>query len=160
MIRMPRACAALVRASKSATVPIVGMDLAEVGDVVAVILERRGVDRHQPEAVDAQLLEVVELGRQADQVAVSVAVGVVESADIDLVEDGILVPEAFGSRHGADPVSRIVQRSGDSRRTTFSASSRGQPGVGSSRCGVGHQPPGPGGDPPTSSGDQTKSDSS
>ena len=76
-----------------------GMDLAEVGDVVAVVLQGRGVDGHQPEAVDAQLLEVVELGRQADQVAVAVAVGVVESADVDLVEDGILVPEAFGSRH-------------------------------------------------------------
>ena len=76
-----------------------GMDLAELGDVVAVILQGRGVDRHQPEAIDAELLEIVELRGQADQVAVAVAVGVVEPSDIDLVEDRILVPEAFGSLH-------------------------------------------------------------
>jgi hypothetical protein len=78
-----------------------GMDLAEFGDVVAVVLQGGGVDGHQPEAVDAQLLEVVELGSQADQVAVAVAAGVVEPPDVDLVEDRILVPEAFGSRHSA-----------------------------------------------------------
>ena len=77
-----------------------GVDLPEIGDVVTVVLQGRRVDGHQPEAVDAQLLEVVELGRQADQVAVAVAAGVVETPDVDLIEDGILVPEAFGSRHG------------------------------------------------------------
>ncbi len=76
-----------------------GVDLAEVGDVVAVVLERRGVDRHEPEAIDAQLLKIVELRRQPDQVAVAVAVGVEEAADVDLVKDGVLVPEAFGSGH-------------------------------------------------------------
>ncbi len=76
-----------------------GMDLAEIGDVVAVVLQGRGIDGHEPETVDAQLLQVVELGGQADQVAVAVAVGVMKAAGIDLVKDRILVPEAFGSRH-------------------------------------------------------------
>ena len=133
-----------------------GMDLAEIGDVVAVVLQGRGVDGHEPEAVDAQLLEVVELGSQADQVAVAVAVGVVETPDVDLVEDGVLVPEVFGSRHGDDLASRIAQRSGDKSRTTFSASSRGQPGR---QARAGNRPSAPWPRPrprATSAGDETK----
>ena len=43
--------------------------------------------------VDAQLLDVVELLRQAGEVADAVAVGVVERLDVHLVDDGVLVPE-------------------------------------------------------------------
>jgi hypothetical protein len=42
-------------------------------------------------------MEIVELGGQSDQVAIAVAVGVMKAARIDLVKNGILVPEAFGS---------------------------------------------------------------
>ena len=124
-----------------------GVDLAKIGDVVAVVLQGRGVDGHQPEAVDAQLLEVVELRRQADQVAVAVAVGVVETPDVDLVEDGVLVPEAFGSRHGESTwswcVRGVATRVGRRSRRARAA----RPASGSSRLRVGHQPLRPGGDP-------------
>jgi hypothetical protein len=68
------------------------VDLAEVGDVIAVVLQGRLVDRHQPEAVDPELAQVVELLDQPAQVAVAVAARIVEAADIGFVDDGIFVP--------------------------------------------------------------------
>ena len=35
--------------------PVVGIDRTIVGDVVARVLERRGVHRHEPERVDAEV---------------------------------------------------------------------------------------------------------
>ena len=37
------------------------MDILIVGDVVAVVLERRGIEGHQPDRVDAQISDVIEL---------------------------------------------------------------------------------------------------
>ena len=67
-------------------------DVGVVGDVVAAVAQRRLEERRQPEAVDAEPLEVVELGGQALEVADAVAVAVLEGADQDLVEDGALEP--------------------------------------------------------------------
>ncbi len=72
--------------------PELGQDRGEVGDVVAAVLERRGVDRQQPDAVDAEPLQVIEALGQAADIAGAVAVGVAEAADQDLVEDRALVP--------------------------------------------------------------------
>src|SRR5690606_39168123 len=43
---------------------VVGMDVAVVGDVVAVIAHRRGVERQQPNRIDAELLNVIEPMRE------------------------------------------------------------------------------------------------
>ncbi len=69
-----------------------GVDAVEVGDVVAVVLQRRGVHRQDPQAVDAELPHVVELRGQAGEVADAVAVGVEERLHVNLVEDRVLVP--------------------------------------------------------------------
>ncbi|GAA3109133.1 hypothetical protein GCM10020001_029090 [Nonomuraea salmonea] len=69
-----------------------GQDLHEVRDVVTAVTQRRVVERQQPEAVDAQPLQVVELADEAPDVAGPVAVGVGETPDQDLVEDRALVP--------------------------------------------------------------------
>src|SRR5690606_2153835 len=70
---------------------VLGVDAAVVGDVVAVVAGR-GVDRHQPDAADAQRLQVVEFRGDAVQVADAVAVGVDPAAHEDLV------PHAGGGR--------------------------------------------------------------
>ena len=72
---------------------VVGMDREEVGDVVAAVPERRRVHRQQPDAVDPEPLQVVELLDQPAEVAGAVVVAVEEAADVDLVEDGALEPE-------------------------------------------------------------------
>ncbi len=67
--------------------------VAVVGDVVAVVLERRRIERQQPHRVDAQFFYVVELGGQPLEVADAVAVRVEERLDVQLVDDRVLVPE-------------------------------------------------------------------
>ena len=85
--------------------PVVGVDGEEVRDVVAAVAQRRLVHRQQPEAVDAEPLEVVELVDQAAEVAGAVVVAVEEAADVDLVEDGPLEPQRVSLepllRHGS-----------------------------------------------------------
>jgi hypothetical protein len=68
------------------------VDAVEVGDVVPVVLERGRVDGHEPQAVHAQVAQVVELFGQPAEVAEPVRVGVEERPDGHLVEDGVLVP--------------------------------------------------------------------
>ena len=70
-----------------------GMHRVEVADVVAAVAEGRRVEREQPEAVDPQPLEVVELGDEPGDVPDAVVVAVEEPPDEDLVEDGPLEPE-------------------------------------------------------------------
>src|SRR5262249_50824496 len=76
-------------------VAVVGVDREEVGDVVAAVAERRRVHGQQPEAVDAEPLEEVELLDQPAEVARAVVVAVEESAQVDLVEDRAFEPERF-----------------------------------------------------------------
>jgi hypothetical protein len=82
---------------------VVRMDRVEVGDVVAAVAQRAGVHRQQPDAVDAEPLQVVELLGQPDEVARPVVVAVVEAAQVDLVEDRPLEPQ----RIALEPVARV-----------------------------------------------------
>ena len=79
---------------------VAGVDIDVVGDVVAVVAERRGEEGEQPEAGDAEVLEVVEAGDEAGEVADAVAVGVLKGADVQLVDDGVFVPEGVGGAAG------------------------------------------------------------
>jgi hypothetical protein len=74
------------------------MDVVVVGDVVAVIASRRGVERQQPDGVDAEVLDVVEPLGKAAKVADAVLIAVVEGTDVDLVDDRILVLECIRRR--------------------------------------------------------------
>ena len=72
---------------------VAGIDVVVVGDVVAVVAHGRGLEGHEPDGGDAEALEVVEAAHEAAEVADAVAVGVHEGADVEAVEDGVLVPE-------------------------------------------------------------------
>jgi len=65
------------------------IDVVVVGDVVAEVRARRGIDRRQPDRVGTELLDVVEPRGDAGQVADAIAVRVLEGARIDLVDDGV-----------------------------------------------------------------------
>ena len=67
-----------------------GVDGAVVGHVVAVVMLRRGEEGGQPEVIHPQVLEIVQLGGHAGQVAQAVAVGVAKRFGVDLVDDFIL----------------------------------------------------------------------
>jgi hypothetical protein len=76
-----------------------GVDVARVGDVVAVVDHGGGVERGQPDGVDAEELQVAQPGAHAFEVAQAVAVGIREGPDVDLVEHRVAPP-----LHEADPV--------------------------------------------------------
>ena len=75
-------------------VPEERVDGPVVGDVVAAVGLRRGVEGREPDGVDAQLGEVRQpLGGPA-QIADAVAVAVGEGAHVHLVDDGVAPPAA------------------------------------------------------------------
>src|SRR5258708_26391334 len=69
------------------------IDIRVVGDVVAVIAHWRWVERQQPYRVDAEVLQVWELFDEAAKVAAAVRIAVIESAERNLVDDRVLVPQ-------------------------------------------------------------------
>jgi hypothetical protein len=74
------------------------VDSVEVGDVVAVILARRGIEGLQPDAGDAEAGQVVEPPAHPFEVADGVAVGVEVFRDRHAADDRVLVAEIF-NRH-------------------------------------------------------------
>ena len=69
------------------------VDAVVIGDVVTVILERRRIEREQPERGHAQVLQVIQPLGQAPKVPHPVAVAVVKRADVEFVDDAAFVPE-------------------------------------------------------------------
>ena len=55
------------------------MHVAVIGDVITVVLERRGIKWQQPDRGDAEILDVIQLFRQPAKItrAISVRVGAV-----------------------------------------------------------------------------------
>jgi len=82
------------------------MDREEVGDVVPAVAQRAREAGQEPDAVDADLLQVVELVRQPAEVARAVIVPVVEPTQVDLVEDRRLEPQ----RLSLEPAPGLAQR--------------------------------------------------
>ena len=77
------------------------VDAAVVGHVVAGVALGGGHEGREPHGVNAELLEHVESGDDACQVANTVAVGVEEGAGIDLINHGGAPPfRARGRRRG------------------------------------------------------------
>jgi len=70
-----------------------GMDVAVIGDIVAVVAHRRRIERQQPYRVDAQVLEIGKLFGQAAEIPDAVVVAVAEGLDVQLVDDRVLVPQ-------------------------------------------------------------------
>jgi hypothetical protein len=66
--------------------------LAVVADIVTVVAQRRGIERHQPDRGDAKVTHVIELLRQALEIADPVIVRVEERLDVNLIDDGVTVP--------------------------------------------------------------------
>ena len=89
---------------------VVGVDLVEVGDVVAAVSERRRIERQQPDAVDAEPLQVVELLRSPRKSPDAVVVRVEERARVDLVEDRRLEPERLALEPVLSHAPRLLKR--------------------------------------------------
>ena len=80
-------------------VPDIGVEREVIADIVPVVAPRRLHNGHEPYAVDAQGLDVIEPSDQAFEVADAVAIAVLKQPDIHAVDDRVLVPEVLGVRH-------------------------------------------------------------
>jgi hypothetical protein len=68
------------------------IDALVVGDVVTEVYLRGRKEGSDPDAVDAQILQIVEMVGDAVEIADAVAIGVPEAARVDLVDDGVMPP--------------------------------------------------------------------
>jgi len=75
---------------------VLRVDSFVVGDVVAEVDLRRRVHGRDPDRVDAEMLEVIQALGDAVEVADAVVVGVLETARINFVDDGVVVPGGVG----------------------------------------------------------------
>src|SRR5262249_54043424 len=78
------------------------IDRAVIAHVVAEVDHRRSKERRDPDPVDAEARDIVQLPGDARQIADPVAVAVAKAARIDGVEDGCLPPRV---RHDRLPAS-------------------------------------------------------
>src|SRR5215469_73239 len=69
------------------------MDRAIIRNIVAVVTKRRREEGHQPNGVDAEVLQVIEPLRQPTEVPVAVAAAIIKSADVDLINYCVFVPK-------------------------------------------------------------------
>ena len=96
MTRMPRRARRAHQLDEVAGGAQAGVDAEEVGDVVAVVAAGGRVERHQPQAGDAEVGEVLDAVGHAAQVADAVAVAVLEGLDVGAVEHRRLPPHVAG----------------------------------------------------------------
>ena len=82
--------------------PIGRVDVFVIGDVITVVAQWRRVKRQQPQCSDAEVLQIIELAAQPLKVADAVVVAVKEGFDMQLIDDGVLVPQRVRGRraHG------------------------------------------------------------
>ena len=64
----------------------------KIADVVTVVKHRRRIDRLDPDAVDPEGSQVIQLLRNADEITVSVPVAIHKGAGIDLIKIGTHIP--------------------------------------------------------------------
>jgi len=65
------------------------------------MIRGRGIDRHEPDAPDAQILEVIQFFRDAVEIADAVSVAVAERTDEDFIEYGVIPPgKSLGAGRG------------------------------------------------------------
>lgn|SRR5579862_731734 len=72
---------------------VVGVNGSIIRDVITVVTQGRGKKGHQPNRIDAKFLEIVQFLGEAAKIPDSIPRAVVESTDVDLVDDSVFVPE-------------------------------------------------------------------
>ena len=91
-----------------------GIDARMVGNVVAEVGHRGGVEEGDPDSIHPKPLEIIQPVSFPSEVPDAVSVGVLEGARVDLIDDAPLPPEMF-ARTSHHPRS-LSARSGDSNR--------------------------------------------
>ena len=72
---------------------VVRINVVVIGDVVAVIAQWRRIKRQEPDRGNPEFLEIIQFLDQAAKIANPIAVAVVKSFDVQLVDDRVFVPK-------------------------------------------------------------------
>ena len=107
---MWRSCAARDERFEVVERAVARMHVQVIGDVVPVVAQRGREEGQQPEAGDAEPLQVIELLRQSPEVADAVVVAVEKGPDVRLVDDRVLVPERIVFRSRCRPSALDAHR--------------------------------------------------
>ena len=75
--------------------PVGGMHTGVVRDIIAVVPPWRRVKRQHPDRVNAQIMQIIQLTREAAEVTHAVAVAVHVGSHVQLVDNRIFVPVVF-----------------------------------------------------------------
>ena len=78
-------------------------DIAVIGNIVAVVIIRRFVNRRQPDHVNSERLQVIQMCGDSIQITDAVTVAVREAAGINLINYGFLPPCSFLFCHCVSP---------------------------------------------------------
>src|SRR5437667_6208669 len=78
--------------------PIGRIDVLVIGDVIAVVAQRRGIEGQQPQRCNTEILQIIELAAQPLEIAAPVVIGVEERLDVELIDDRVLVPQRVHGR--------------------------------------------------------------
>ena len=82
------------------------IDIAVIADVIAEVLHRAGEERADPDRIRAQTGDMRQALHDAAQIANAIAVRILKTARIDLIDDGTAPPVlVLGHRHFTDPAS-------------------------------------------------------
>jgi hypothetical protein len=79
---------------------VVFVDVGVVGDVVPAVLERRRVERQQPQRRDPEVAEVIEALDHPVDVANAVIGRILERANVQLVDDRVFEPQRIVGKLG------------------------------------------------------------
>ena len=86
--------------------PVGGVDPPVVGNVIAVVAQRRRVERQDPDRCRTKFLDIIQSFDQTLEIADAVAGRILKRLDVQLVDDRVLVPFGFvanGTRRGHGP---------------------------------------------------------
>jgi hypothetical protein len=72
---------------------VAGIDSVIIGNVVAIVATRRGLERKQPDCRYPQALQVIEAKEEASKIADPISVRVEVGSDGQAIDDCIFVPE-------------------------------------------------------------------
>ena len=84
---------------------VIGVNIAVIADIIAVIPVGRGINRRKPQSTYPKLLQIIQPGDDAGQVADPIAVGVAKAHGIDLIDHLLFPPR--GLIHSDTPPLRL-----------------------------------------------------
>src|SRR5699024_7357885 len=118
------------------------IDIGVVGDVVAAVVLRGGVEGREPDRVGSQVPDVLETGGDAGQIAQAVPVGIGEGAGIDLVDHGRAPPRGTGAVGECEGgVGGELRHEGPFRKASMVRAGTGWSGRGRAGAGGTRRPP-------------------